>query len=58
MSKTVLYMSMSVDGFVAGPNVGPGNERISQRGQAGFLAYRPARPRRRIRPPAAGDTSP
>ncbi|NUR63337.1 MAG: dihydrofolate reductase [Catenulispora sp.] len=25
MSKTVLYMSMSVDGFIAGPNVGPGN---------------------------------
>jgi dihydrofolate reductase len=25
MSKTVLYMSMSLDGFVAGPNEGPGN---------------------------------
>jgi hypothetical protein len=25
MSKVVLYMSMSLDGFVAGPNVGPGN---------------------------------
>jgi dihydrofolate reductase len=25
VSKTVLYMSMSVDGFIAGPNVGPGN---------------------------------
>ena len=25
MSKAVLYMSMSVDGFVAGPNDGPGN---------------------------------
>ena len=25
MSKTVLYMSMSVDGFIAGPNVAPGN---------------------------------
>ena len=25
MSATVLYMSMSLDGFVAGPNVGPGN---------------------------------
>lgn len=25
MSKTVLYMSMSVDGFIAGPNDGPGN---------------------------------
>src|ERR671937_1374733 len=25
MSKTVLYMSMSVDGFIAGPNEGPGN---------------------------------
>ncbi|GAA2835696.1 dihydrofolate reductase family protein [Nonomuraea rubra] len=25
MSKTVLYMSMSVDGFIAGPNAGPGN---------------------------------
>jgi len=25
MSKTVLYMSMSLDGFIAGPNVGPGN---------------------------------
>jgi dihydrofolate reductase len=25
MSKTVLYMSMSVDGFVAGPNEGPDN---------------------------------
>ncbi len=25
MSKAVLYMSMSLDGFVAGPNVGPGN---------------------------------
>jgi dihydrofolate reductase len=25
MSKSVLYMSMSLDGFVAGPNEGPGN---------------------------------
>ena len=25
MSATVLYMSMSLDGFVAGPNEGPGN---------------------------------
>lgn len=25
MSKTVLYMSMSVDGFIAGPNVATGN---------------------------------
>ena len=25
MSKAVLYMSMSVDGFIAGPNDGPGN---------------------------------
>jgi dihydrofolate reductase len=25
MGKTVLYMSMSVDGFIAGPNEGPGN---------------------------------
>ena len=25
MSATVLYMSMSVDGFIAGPNAGPGN---------------------------------
>jgi dihydrofolate reductase len=25
ISATVLYMSMSVDGFVAGPNAGPGN---------------------------------
>ena len=25
MGKTVLYMSMSVDGFIAGPNVAPGN---------------------------------
>ena len=25
MSKTVLYMSMSVDGFIAGPSEGPGN---------------------------------
>lgn len=25
MSKSVLYMSMSVDGFIAGPNVAPGN---------------------------------
>jgi dihydrofolate reductase len=25
MSNAVLYMSMSLDGFVAGPNVGPGN---------------------------------
>lgn len=25
MSKAVLYMSMSVDGFIAGPNVAPGN---------------------------------
>jgi len=25
MSKTVLYMSMSLDGFIAGPNDGPGN---------------------------------
>ncbi|GLY86736.1 dihydrofolate reductase family protein [Actinoallomurus iriomotensis] len=25
MSRTVLYMSMSVDGFIAGPNAGPGN---------------------------------
>lgn len=25
MSKTVLYMSMSVDGYVTGPNEGPGN---------------------------------
>ncbi len=25
MSSTVLYMSMSVDGFIAGPNAGPGN---------------------------------
>jgi dihydrofolate reductase len=25
MSKTVLYMSMSVDGFIAGPNEGPEN---------------------------------
>ena len=25
MSATVLYMSMSLDGFVAGPNAGPGN---------------------------------
>ena len=25
MSKTVLYMSMSVDGFIAGPNAGPAN---------------------------------
>jgi dihydrofolate reductase len=25
VSKTVLYMSMSVDGFIAGPNVAPGN---------------------------------
>ena len=26
MSKAVLYMSMSVDGFIAGPRDGPGNE--------------------------------
>ncbi|HEX7165277.1 MAG TPA: dihydrofolate reductase family protein [Trebonia sp.] len=25
MSKTVLYMSMSADGFIAGPNAAPGN---------------------------------
>jgi dihydrofolate reductase len=25
VSKTVLYMSMSVDGFIAGPNAGPAN---------------------------------
>jgi dihydrofolate reductase len=25
MGATVLYMSVSVDGFIAGPNVGPGN---------------------------------
>ncbi len=25
MSATVLYMSMSLDGFIAGPNVGPDN---------------------------------
>lgn len=25
MSKSVLYMSMSLDGFIAGPNDGPGN---------------------------------
>ena len=25
MSATVLYMSVSLDGFVAGPNAGPGN---------------------------------
>jgi dihydrofolate reductase len=25
VSKTVLYMSMSVDGFIAGPNAAPGN---------------------------------
>jgi dihydrofolate reductase len=25
MGATILYMSMSVDGFIAGPNVGPGN---------------------------------
>ena len=25
MSTTVLYMSMSLDGFIAGPNAGPGN---------------------------------
>ncbi|MGH3212007.1 MAG: hypothetical protein ACRDNO_30035 [Trebonia sp.] len=25
MGKTVLHMSMSVDGFIAGPNEGPGN---------------------------------
>ena len=25
MSKAVLYMSMSLDGFIAGPNDGPGN---------------------------------
>ncbi|MFI6294863.1 dihydrofolate reductase family protein [Nonomuraea sp. NPDC050790] len=32
MSKTVLYMSMSVDGFIAGPNVAPGNG-LGDRGQ-------------------------
>ena len=25
MSATVLYMSISLDGFIAGPNVGPDN---------------------------------
>ncbi len=25
MSATVLYMSVSLDGFIAGPNAGPGN---------------------------------
>jgi hypothetical protein len=25
MSATVLYMSMSLDGFIAGPNAGPNN---------------------------------
>lgn len=25
MSKSVLYMSMSLDGYIAGPNDGPGN---------------------------------
>ena len=25
MSATILYMSMSLDGFIAGPNEGPGN---------------------------------
>ena len=25
MSNAVLYMSMSLDGFIAGPNEGPGN---------------------------------
>src|SRR3954466_978484 len=24
-SKSILYMSMSLDGFIAGPNAGPGN---------------------------------
>jgi hypothetical protein len=25
MSNSVLYMSMSLDGYIAGPNDGPGN---------------------------------
>jgi hypothetical protein len=25
MAATVLYMSISLDGFIAGPNAGPGN---------------------------------
>ena len=29
MSATVLYMSMSLDGFVAGPNEGPGKGSVT-----------------------------
>ena len=35
MSTTVLYMSMSVDGFIAGPNEGPGNG-LGGRGKPGI----------------------
>ena len=48
MSATVLYMSMSLDGFIAGPNEGPGNglgdggHRLHEWFQAGADADRKA----------------
>ena len=53
MSATVLYMSMSLDGFIAGPNERPGNglgdggERLHEWAFAGAPAQEsgmPARP--------------
>src|SRR3989442_13761077 len=48
VSATVLYMSMSLDGFIAGPNEGPGNglgdggHRLHEWFQAGAHAGRKA----------------
>ena len=51
MSATVLYMSMSLDGFIAGPNEGPGNGL----GDGGLRLHEWADQHSRRQPPGHGE---
>jgi hypothetical protein len=52
MAKSVLYMSMSLDGFITGPDDGPGNglgnggHRLHEGARRADLRAHPRRPRR------------
>ena len=52
MSATVLYMSMSLEGFVAGPNEGPGRARRRRSGSRLALVATPRLPARALGRPS------
>ena len=57
MSATVLYMSVSLDGFVAGPNEGPGRARRVRSGSRLALAATPRLPARALGRPSGGQSA-